>query len=91
MGAENKCQNIFKILLFIQGAIGTNITIDVVCGIMTNSSYGSELDRYAAVNSLILDIYSQKCLDFKYNKMISDLQQTGWNSTASEQGGMDGC
>lgn len=70
----------------LQGAKGTNITIDVICGIMTDKSVGDEVDRYAAVNEVILKTYSQPCLDFKYSKMIDGLRQTDWNSSASEGG-----
>jgi pimeloyl-ACP methyl ester carboxylesterase len=69
-----------------EGAKGVNITIDTICGIMVDSSHGSELDRYAAVNDLILRTYEQKCQDFKYKKMITDLSQTSWDSSASEGG-----
>ncbi|KAK3589932.1 hypothetical protein CHS0354_034949 [Potamilus streckersoni] len=69
-----------------EGAIGTNITIDTVCGIMGDESIGTALQRYAAVNKLLLDTYFQKCMDFKYDKMISDLKKTNWNSSASEGG-----
>uniref|UniRef100_A0A8W8IVI8 Serine protease K12H4.7 n=1 Tax=Magallana gigas TaxID=29159 RepID=A0A8W8IVI8_MAGGI len=67
-----------------EGAIGTNITIDTICGIMTDESNGSPVERYAKVNSLMLSTYSQKCLDNSYNKMIKGLQATAWNASASE-------
>lgn len=69
-----------------EGAIGTNITIDTICGIMTDESNGSPIERYAKVNSLMLSTYSQKCLDNSYNKMIKGLQATAWNASASEGG-----
>jgi len=69
-----------------EGAIGTNVTIDVICGLMTDTSKGSPLARYALVNALTLETYSQKCLDFKYNKMISQLQDVSWNSSVAEGG-----
>lgn len=69
-----------------QGAIGTNVTVDTVCGIMTDESNGSPIERYAKVNSLMLATYSQKCLDNSYNKMIKGLQATAWNASASEGG-----
>jgi len=53
---------------------------------MSNASHGSEVDRYAAVNDLILNTYQQKCQDFKYANMISELRSTDWNSSASEGG-----
>ena len=75
----------FLVFVF-QGAVGTNITIDVICRIMTDKSQGSEVERYARVNQLILATYSQKCQDFKYANIISELTQTDWNSSASEGG-----
>lgn len=53
---------------------------------MSNKSLGQVLFRYAAVNSLILDTYGQKCLDFDYTKMIDTLKQTAWNSSSEELG-----
>jgi len=53
---------------------------------MSDVSQGSEVERYAAVNDLILNTYEQKCQDFKYAKMISELSGTDWNNSASEGG-----
>ena len=53
---------------------------------MSDTSRGSEVERYAAVNELIMNVYEQKCLDFKYENMISQLSQTTWNTSASEGG-----
>ena len=53
---------------------------------MTDKSKGNELERYAAVNTLMMNTYQQKCLDFKYANLISDLQKTSWDSSAAEGG-----
>lgn len=53
---------------------------------MTDSSVGSAIQRYANVNSLMLDTYGEKCLDFQYESMIKDLQGTDWASAAAEGG-----
>jgi len=53
---------------------------------MCNDSGGTEVDRYAAVNDLILNTYEQKCQDFKYANMISELSQLSWNSSVAEGG-----
>jgi len=58
---------------------------------MSDISRGSEVERYAAVNDLILNTYEQKCLDFNYAKMISALSSTDWNSSASEGGAYIWC
>jgi hypothetical protein len=55
---------------------------------MTDASIANAVDRYAAVNKVILTTYQQECLDFKYDKMIDTLKQTDWNSSASEGGMM---
>jgi hypothetical protein len=68
-----------------QGAVGTNVTIDVLCQIMSNDSI-DEISRYAQVNSLMLDTYGEKCLDVNYADMIEDLRKTSWSSSAAEGG-----
>ncbi|GLV45531.1 uncharacterized protein CBL_02551 [Carabus blaptoides fortunei] len=64
-----------------KSAKGSNITIDTLCDIMTDDKLGSSLDRLANINSLLLDTYEQKCLDYKYDKMINELRNV---STAGE-------
>ena len=76
-----------RLHLHIQGAIGTNITIDTLCGMMTNKSLGQTLYRYAAVNNLTLDTYGEKCLDFSYAGMINELKQIEWRNTSADFGG----
>ncbi|XP_078380206.1 putative serine protease K12H4.7 [Oculina patagonica] len=69
-----------------EGAVGTNITINTLCGIMNNKDIGDPLARYAKVNSLILQTYGVKCLDSSYKSLITSLQNTSWSSSASEGG-----
>lgn len=69
-----------------EGAIGTNITIDTLCGIMNDESVGDPLARYAKVNSLMLDTHGETCLDSSYKDLINELRQTSWSSSASEGG-----
>ncbi|XP_053402774.1 putative serine protease F56F10.1 [Mercenaria mercenaria] len=69
-----------------EGAIGTDITIDTLCEIMTDFTRGSAIQRYAYVNTLLLKTYSQSCLDFKYTKMIEDMRKTDWNSSGRSSG-----
>ena len=73
-------------LFFSKGAVGTNITIATLCGIMNNEDIGDPLTRYAKVNSLMLQTYESKCLDSNYKSMITSLQNTSWSSSASEGG-----
>lgn len=49
---------------------------------MTDQSVGKEVSRYAQVNSLILKTYQEKCLDCKYQDMISELKEISWTSSA---------
>lgn len=63
-----------------------NITIDSVCDIMTNQKLGPPVDRLAAVNSLLLSAYDQKCLDYKYDKMIDNMRNGSWDSEIAEGG-----
>ena len=69
-----------------QSTRGTNITINTLCDIMSDTSRGGVVERYAAVNDLILNTYEQKCQDFNYAKMINELTRNDWNSSASEGG-----
>nr|CAD7456840.1 unnamed protein product [Timema tahoe] len=69
-----------------EGSRGTNITIDVVCELMSDETIGPAVTRYAAVNSLLLDAYNQNCTDFSYDNMIKSMRNTSWNSSAGEGG-----
>lgn len=69
-----------------EGAIGTNITIRTLCGIMNDEGIGAPLARYAKVNSLMLHTYHEQCLDSNYKNLIAALQNTSWSSSASEGG-----
>ncbi|XP_023014735.1 putative serine protease F56F10.1 [Leptinotarsa decemlineata] len=63
-----------------------NVTLDVLCNIMVNQSIGPQITRLSAVNNLILSITNQECLDYKYDKMISELRNISWDSITSEGG-----
>ncbi|XP_059614085.1 putative serine protease F56F10.1 [Phlebotomus argentipes] len=52
--------------------------VDEFCGIMNDQSKGPPVNRLAMLNKIILEDESSPCLDFKYDKMISDLQATSW-------------
>ena len=64
------------LLVLLQGAVGTNITIDTLCSIMADTSVGDELARYAAVNTLMLKTYKVPCLDVNYTAMIEEMRNT---------------
>nr|KAG5697556.1 hypothetical protein BaRGS_019777 [Batillaria attramentaria] len=69
-----------------EGAVGTNITIDTLCDIMDKNASRPALQRYADVNSLMLQTYGEKCQDFEYASMISDLKKTDWSNDSSAGG-----
>lgn len=59
--------------------------LNQVCKIMTNTSIGPQIDRLAAVNSLLLTD-KKKCFDYKYEKLISEMKNTSWDSEEAEGG-----
>ncbi|CAG9821606.1 unnamed protein product [Phaedon cochleariae] len=63
-----------------------NVTLDTLCDIMVNQTIGPQINRLAAVNSLILNISNQTCLDYKYDKMIQEMKNISWDSESSEGG-----
>lgn len=69
-----------------EGAVGTNITVDTLCAIMNNEGIGDELQRYAAVNNMMLKTYSQACLDSSYDDYVSAMKKKTWQSAAAEGG-----
>lgn len=64
-----------------------NLTLDTVCDIMVNESLGTPVKRYSLVNEKILEGYKKKCLDYKYDKLITDLSRVDWRCEAAENGG----
>uniref|UniRef100_A0A1B6LBC0 Serine protease K12H4.7 n=1 Tax=Graphocephala atropunctata TaxID=36148 RepID=A0A1B6LBC0_9HEMI len=39
-------------------------------------------DRYAAVNKLLMDLFEETCVSYKYDAMIEQLKETAWSSQA---------
>ncbi|XP_017480308.1 PREDICTED: putative serine protease K12H4.7 [Rhagoletis zephyria] len=66
-----------------EGATGTNITIDVVCSAMTNVGGGSSIERFANVNSILLNANNLSCLDYKYDNFIQSLSEEKWNNASA--------
>ena len=75
--------NFFFILL---GAVDTNVTIEGICNILTDETISDPLTKYAALNNLILNTYSQPCLDASYNSSLVELKEISWNSSAAVGG-----
>lgn len=69
-----------------QGAVGTNITIKVLCDVMLDSSLGDPYDRYAAVARLMQKTFSQSCTDVQYKNYIQEMSNTSWSGPAAGGG-----
>lgn len=50
---------------------------------MTNTTIGAPVSRLAAVNSMLLKTEGEKCLDYKYDKMIESMKNTSWDSNVA--------
>lgn len=69
-----------------EGAIGTNITIKVLCGVMADASLGDPYARYVAVSRFMMDTFSVKCLDTSFNNYLQDMTNTSWDGPAAGGG-----
>lgn len=63
-----------------------NITITDLCAIMVNSSLGSPLQRYAAVNSLLLKASGEDSVDANFSAEVEFMKGEAWDSPAVEGG-----
>ncbi len=52
---------------------------------MTNDSLGAPLQRFAAVNTLMMG--GEKELDVDYDSMVQDMKNSSWMADAVEAGG----
>jgi len=57
------------------------VTIDTVCNLMTDEESGTPLERFAQLNTLMLDMYQTECLDHKYSSFIEMLKATEYGAT----------
>ncbi|KYN03978.1 PREDICTED: putative serine protease K12H4.7 [Cyphomyrmex costatus] len=67
-----------------QSSPTVNITIETVCDILVDEKIGKPIDRLAYVNNIILNATKEKCLDYRYNKMIHELRNISWASEQAE-------
>lgn len=67
-----------------QGVRGTNLTAEKLCDVMTDETRGDTIQRYADVNSMILDTYEEQCLNLRYVKLLTTLNQTSWDSESAD-------
>lgn len=78
---ENVASNFAGIVQY-SGDPKSKFGIQEACTYMLNNTIGTPVDRLAAINSLLLADQKQKCLDFKYQNTIDQIQQTQWDSEA---------
>ncbi|XP_068441238.1 thymus-specific serine protease [Clinocottus analis] len=69
-----------------EGAVGTNITIKLLCGVMADASLGDPYARYAAVARLMMDAFSIKCLNTGYESYRRDMTDASWDGPAAGGG-----
>uniref|UniRef100_A0A668A8S4 Serine protease 59, putative n=1 Tax=Myripristis murdjan TaxID=586833 RepID=A0A668A8S4_9TELE len=69
-----------------EGVVGTNITIKVLCSVMSDASLGEPYARYARVARLMMDTFSMKCLDASYTNYLRDMTNTSWDGPAAGGG-----
>lgn len=60
-----------------------NVTIDTLCGMMANTSLGSPVQRYAAVNQFSLDEAKMETLDANFSASVAEMRNTSWNSSVA--------
>lgn len=53
---------------------------------MNNDKLGDPLNRYAKVNSLMMDTYEEKCLDVSYDNSVASMKNVSWAGSAAEGG-----
>lgn len=68
------------------GATKKIYTIDDVCDILVDEKPGVPVDRLAEISNLLLAASNEKCLDYKYSKMVDDLRNVTWASEMAEGG-----
>lgn len=62
------------------------ITIDDLCNVMANTSLGSSLERYAAVNTLLLQYSGEEGVDANFSAEVEFMKEVSWDSPAVEGG-----
>ncbi|XP_075720092.1 putative serine protease K12H4.7 [Rhinoderma darwinii] len=69
-----------------EGVKGGNMTINVVCDIMANESFGSPYDRYVEVIQRIMKARKEKCIEASYQQFVRDMSNIHWEGPASSGG-----
>lgn len=66
---------------------GSSITIDNVCDVLVDEKRGVPVNRLAEVSNMLLKKNDEKCLDYKYSKMIDELRNITWAAQEESLGG----
>lgn len=69
-----------------QSSQTANITIETVCDILVDEKIGIPIDRLAYISNMMLNTTKEKCLDYRYGKMIRELRNITWTSEQAEGG-----
>ena len=64
----------------------SSITIDMVCDVLVNEKNGVPVNRLAEVSNMLLKKNKEKCLDYKYNKMVEEMRNTSWAQQNNDGG-----
>lgn len=51
---------------------------------MVNTTIGTQVERLAEVNNLLLNQSKEKCLDYRYDKMLNEMQNISWSANVAE-------
>lgn len=62
------------------------ITIETVCDVLVDEKIGKPIDRLAYISNMMLNATKEKCLDYRYSKMIRELRNVTWASEQAEGG-----
>lgn len=62
------------------------VTIDAVCDIMLNQTWGPQITRLAEVNRVLLEQQSETCLDYRYENMVAGMRNVSWDAETAEGG-----
>lgn len=64
----------------------SNFTIDAVCQVMLDTTLGTEMDRFVALNQMYMKLSGLSCQDAAYNTFIKEMQAVNWNESAAVGG-----
>ncbi|CAG9854739.1 unnamed protein product [Phyllotreta striolata] len=68
-----------------------NLTTEQFCGIMTNKTLGAEIDRLAAINDIMMNIYGETCNEYTYESYVGPMKNVSWEAETSRQWTYQSC